>query len=259
MNINNTFSNPNLTPFSSDFHAISHHSPHVWQTYVGNEFIFLFHRLSSTEPPLRYLCVRPTGGGKTLLFTTIAKVFGGITICITPLISLGAAHTSKVLQMEHDQSITSFHLDELSQAQLVTLKDLLHSSRTRGKTTTILFTSPQAILRHYQQFISPFLSLIRFIVIDEVHLHVHFGRGFRSEFARLQSSFFANLETNVPHMYLTGTCTPRIADAIPRFFGSQLSHYHWPSPREMAVKKVSIKVKYTDRPLSSTIDSTIST
>jgi hypothetical protein len=57
MNINNTFSNPNLTPFSSDFHAISHHSPHVWQTYVGNEFILLFHRLSSTQPPLRYLFV----------------------------------------------------------------------------------------------------------------------------------------------------------------------------------------------------------
>ena len=78
-----------------DFNAISQQcfdtTPYEWQTSVGNEIL----KLALSNSPCRYLCIRPTGGGKTLLFTTIARFLRGVTICISPLLSLGADQAPK--------------------------------------------------------------------------------------------------------------------------------------------------------------------
>ena len=71
--------------------------------------------------PLKLLLVRPTGLGKTLVFTSAAACIKGITICITPpLLSLGADQVQKIMlkTFETDKSIVGFHLDELTDAKL---------------------------------------------------------------------------------------------------------------------------------------------
>ena len=70
--------------------------------------------------PLKFLLVRPTGGGKTLVFTSIVACIKGITLCITPLLSLGADQVQKIMlkTFETDKSIVGFHLDELTDAKL---------------------------------------------------------------------------------------------------------------------------------------------
>ena len=68
-------------------------TPYTWQTNVGS-FILGCHLLTS---PLKLLLVRPTGGGKTLVFTSVAACIKGITLCITPLLSLGADQVQKVM------------------------------------------------------------------------------------------------------------------------------------------------------------------
>jgi len=92
-------------------------TPYTWQTNVGS-FILGCHLLTS---PLKLLLVRPTGGGKTLVFTSVAACIKGITLCITPLLSLGADQVQKVMSKtsETDKSIIGFHLDELTDAQLL--------------------------------------------------------------------------------------------------------------------------------------------
>jgi Superfamily II DNA helicase len=94
--------------------------PYQWQTDVGT-FVLGCHLLNS---PLKLLLVRPTGGGKTLVFTSIAACIKGITLCITPLLSLGADQVQKIMSKtsETNKTIVGFHLDELNDAQLLDLK-----------------------------------------------------------------------------------------------------------------------------------------
>ena len=47
-------------------------------------------------PPIRSLCVHLTGGGKILVFNAVAGVLHGITLCICPLLSIGADQTKKI-------------------------------------------------------------------------------------------------------------------------------------------------------------------
>lgn len=111
---------------------------------VGAELI----QLHLDAVPIRRLCVCPTGGGKSLVFHTVADVVGGVTICICPLLSLGVNQAKKVLSKTHldCRSITAFHLDELSTDAIKKLKGFFQSADyTKSNTSIIIFASPQAI------------------------------------------------------------------------------------------------------------------
>ena len=41
-------------------------------------------------------CLHPTGGGKSLVFNAVTSVLHGVTLCICPLLSLGADQTKKI-------------------------------------------------------------------------------------------------------------------------------------------------------------------
>ena len=59
------------------------------------------------------LCVRPTGGGKSLLYQVLSRHFKGVTLCVAPILTLGSDQMRKILKVP-DQTITAFHLDEMS-------------------------------------------------------------------------------------------------------------------------------------------------
>ena len=160
--------------------------PRQWQVEVGSELI----ESHFTNVPIRHLCVRPTGGGKSLVFNTVADVLLGVTICICPLLSLGADQTKKLLSKSdaNQKAITAFHLDELSNSAIGKLKRFLQSSAyLNSPTSIVLFASPQAITTRYYPFVNWLITrdLIRFVVVDEIHLAVHFGNSFRDVFLKL--------------------------------------------------------------------------
>jgi hypothetical protein len=93
---------------------------------------------------------------------------------------------------ETDKSIIGFHLDELTDAQL--LLELQNYLSTLPPTTTktiVLFSLPQHIVSADNgpaaDLTSEIISKnkIRFIVFDEIHLAVHYGKTFRKEFGHL--------------------------------------------------------------------------
>ena len=85
-------------------------TPYHWQHVVGANVLFA----NNSRIPVKMLLIRPTSGGKTLVFTTIAACLKGITICITPLLSLGADQFRKLFFNTHrDHSISAFHIDEM--------------------------------------------------------------------------------------------------------------------------------------------------
>ena len=220
--------------------------PYQWQEAVGGGLISCAER----NIDLKQLCVRPTGGGKTLLFNVVAAHLKGVTIMISPLLSLGADQFRKLLQnTTADRSITAFHLDELKPSEvhklLAGLKNLSPSK------TVVLITSPQTLL---SRAIAPILNyliesnMIRFVVYDEIHLAAHFGSSFRQEFGHLKARFFHRLPPALPMLFMTATCTPSIRDSFECLIGTRINHVHWPSPMNMVSRKMAISFRYTTRP-----------
>ncbi len=130
--------------FQNTAQASFHTTPWTWQRKVGGEIL----RLRSEKEAVRYLCVRPTGGGKTLLFHTLAAYMKGVTLCLIPLLSLGADQVNKAMMKTRSDltcAITAIHLDEL-QGEADVKELLLLLSEVDAGTTTILYSSPQFLV-----------------------------------------------------------------------------------------------------------------
>uniref|UniRef100_A0A7S3V4R0 DNA 3'-5' helicase n=1 Tax=Chaetoceros debilis TaxID=122233 RepID=A0A7S3V4R0_9STRA len=219
-----------VTRCTSTFHLTSRE----WQVEVGAELI----QSHLDAVPIRHLCVCPTGGGKSLVFQTVADVLGGVTIFICPLLSLGADQAKKLLSKTHldCRSITAFHLDELSTDAIKKLKGFFQSAEYIKSTTSIIFfASPQAITKRYKPFIDYLIkcNLISFVVVDEIHLAVHFGSSFTKEFLLLKDSFFLKVNPNIPMAFFTATCSDFIQSSVEKMFGFEFNRSHWPSSSEM--------------------------
>ena len=74
------------TLFTTECQHTFHITPYPWLVAVGRTLL----QASVEKHAVRYLCVRPTGGGKSLVFNTVSAAIKGVTICICPLLSLGA-------------------------------------------------------------------------------------------------------------------------------------------------------------------------
>ena len=229
--------------------------PWNWQRQVGGQIL----RLRFEKEEVRHLCVRPTGGGKTLLFHTLAAYMKGVTLCLIPLLSLGADKVNKAMIKTHNDpnlAISAFHLDdELEDADVKEL--LLLLSEVDDGTITIHYSSPQFLVDRCPFFFEALLKIgvLRFVAFDEIHLFSHFGRSFQDEFNKLKSELFVKLPRTVPCLFLTATCTRRIKESFETLIGFPITHLHWPSAHDMADRKVSLFISYSSRPFSNMLKS----
>ena len=196
------------------------------------------------KDPFCLLCVRPTGGGKSLLYQVLALHLKCVTLCISPILALGADQMRKVLKVP-DRSLTAFHLDEMNDSHLERLLENLQNLH-RDK-AVILLSSPQffetrgtSLLRYLHQS-----KLIKLVVMDELHLSHHFGRSFRPQFKSLKSLIFNRLSPITPILLMTATCSLSIVDASKELFGVSITDQHWPSVYEMANRKQSFQATYS--------------
>jgi superfamily II DNA helicase RecQ len=250
-------SNDPITHSPEDQYILNSHRifgilPYHWQASVGGKIV----RAHINKTPLKLLLVRPTGSGKTLVFATAASIIKGITICITPLLSLGADQSNKIMEKtrHRDKSILSFHLDEMSNQELIKLHHFFNSPESRFASKTILlFTSPQRIVTRPgsgNDLLKLLIRkmLIKFIVVDEIHLVAHYGRSFRSEFGKLGDELFSRVDHLTPMLFMTATCTRSIHDSFQMLIGGrnwQFTDRDWPGAFFMQHRSVSLNFKYT--------------
>lgn len=149
------------------------------------------------------LGLMPTGGGKSITFQVPGMILEGLTIVITPLISL-----------MKDQ------VDNLRQKQIKAV--YFHAGMTHKETTLaweklvnakckFLYVSPERLSS--EKFCMELKSLpVKLVVIDEAHCISQWGYDFRPSY--LNISKLKKIHPDAPFLALTATATPEVVKDI---------------------------------------------
>lgn len=145
----------------------------------------------------------PTGGGKSLTFQIPAMMLPGITLVITPLISLMKDQVDNL--REHGIPAAAIH------SGMTWHEHNLAMERARLGKIKILYLSPEKL--HSKSFHdTATLMNVSLITVDEAHCISQWGYDFRPSY--LQISSLRKLFPDTPVLALTASATPDVAKDI---------------------------------------------
>ncbi|WP_218769170.1 ATP-dependent DNA helicase RecQ [Vibrio parahaemolyticus] len=140
------------------------------------------------------LVIMPTGGGKSLCYQIPALVRSGITLVISPLISL---MKDQVDQLKANGVAAECVNSTMSREELLSVYYRMHRGQLK-----LVYVSPERVLM--RDFIERLENLpLAMIAVDEAHCISQWGHDFRPEYAalgQLKQHF-----SHVPFMALTAT------------------------------------------------------
>ena len=149
------------------------------------------------------LVVLPTGGGKSICYQIPALIFEGLTIVVSPLISL---MKDQVDQLKECGVPAVFLNSSLSASQYSSHVELIKKNVVK-----LLYMAPETLLATKTM---PLLSSLEIdcIAIDEAHCISEWGHDFRPEYRQL--STFRSTFPHAACIALTATATPRVREDI---------------------------------------------
>ena len=122
--------------------------------------------------------IMPTGGGKSMVFQIPAIVMEGLTIVLSPLISL---MKDQVDALKANGIPAAFYNSSLSSLQRSEIAE-----KVQSKSLDLLYVSPETLLN--EQTLSILKDCpVSMIAIDEAHCISMWGHDFREEYTRLKS------------------------------------------------------------------------
>ncbi|MFH4594623.1 ATP-dependent DNA helicase RecQ [Vibrio alginolyticus] len=140
------------------------------------------------------LVILPTGGGKSLCYQIPALVRAGITLVISPLISL---MKDQVDQLKANGVAAECINSTMPREELLSVYNRMHTGHLK-----LVYVSPERVLM--RDFIERLENLpLSMIAVDEAHCISQWGHDFRPEYAalgQLKQQF-----SHVPFMALTAT------------------------------------------------------
>ena len=151
------------------------------------------------------LAVLPTGGGKSICFQIPAVVLGGLSVVVSPLISL----MQDQVEAARARGVPAACLNSsLGTAEQEAVRETISDGSLR-----LLYVSPERLdrlsLELQRQAIRPTL-----LVVDEAHCIAEWGHDFRPSYRKLAR---ARYHLGQPQaVALTGSATPGVRDEIAR-------------------------------------------
>lgn len=147
------------------------------------------------------LAVMPTGGGKSICYQIPALIFPGITIVISPLISL---MQDQVASLRATGIQALFLNSSLSWEEY---KDSVND--IKSGLVKVVYLSPEGLATgRIRDLISSPEITVSLIAVDEAHCVSNWGHDFRPDY--LEISSVRHLIPNTPMLALTATATERV-------------------------------------------------
>ncbi len=185
------------------------------------------------------LLIMPTGGGKSLCYQIPSLIFQGLTVVISPLISLMKDQVSQLKSLGIDAEVLnsslSFEEYDMNKAKILS-----------GK-TKLLFCAPETL---FKEDILEMLKLCRVdcVTIDEAHCISEWGHDFRPEYRRIK-----DLRKQFPSavfLAVTATATERVRRDI-------MTNLALKNPRELVASFNRDNLFYEVIPKGRATDQTI--
>jgi ATP-dependent DNA helicase RecQ len=149
------------------------------------------------------LCVMPTGAGKSLCYQLPAAVMGGLTIVVSPLISL----MEDQVQQLRDEGIPAAFLNSALGPSL--RRQVM--AEVREGFNGLLYVAPERFFSADFQELMPSLD-VKLFAVDEAHCVSQWGHDFRPEYLRLGE--VRRTLKSPPCIALTATATEDVRDDI---------------------------------------------
>lgn len=140
------------------------------------------------------LVLLPTGGGKSVCYQVPALALNGVTVVISPLISLMQDQVSQLKALGVQAAYINNSLSRDEQQQIY---QQLHNGLIK-----LLYVAPEKVLQHEFKERLSHLNISLF-AIDEAHCVSHWGHDFRPHYCRL--SELKQRFAHIPMMALTAT------------------------------------------------------
>ena len=151
------------------------------------------------------LAVLPTGGGKSICFQIPALVLPGLSIVVSPLISL----MQDQVEAARARGLPAACLNSsLSQAEQTEVRRGLSDGSLR-----LLYVSPERLERLSQELAAR-VTRPRLLVVDEAHCIAEWGHDFRPSYRRLSRARYRLGQPQA--VALTGSATPGVREEIAR-------------------------------------------
>ena len=147
------------------------------------------------------LAVMPTGGGKSLCYQIPALIFEGITVVVSPLISLMQDQVGALLENGVDAAFlnSTLNLDEYKK----TVRDI-KSGRAK-----LLYLSPEALAtERVKSILSEADVPVSCVTIDEAHCISEWGHDFRPDYMEIAA--FRKRFKDAVCLALTATATKQV-------------------------------------------------
>ncbi|WP_407426739.1 RecQ family ATP-dependent DNA helicase [Treponema sp.] len=151
------------------------------------------------------LAIMPTGGGKSLCYQIPALIFEGLTVVVSPLISLMQDQVASL----NAAGINAVFLN--STVEWEDYKDSMNSIR-RGE-TKIVYVAPETLVtQKINDLLHDDRVTVSCITIDEAHCVSEWGHDFRPDY--LEISSLRNQFKNAVFLALTATATRAVREDI---------------------------------------------
>jgi len=150
------------------------------------------------------LGIMPTGAGKSMCFQVPAMMMSGMTLVVSPLISL---MKDQVNALNQAGVPAAFINSSLSESQMTrALKN------ARDGVYKLIYVAPERLVTHeFETFVS--LVDISMLVVDEAHCISQWGQDFRPSYTAIPN-FVASLRTRPVLSAFTATATPNVREDI---------------------------------------------